>query len=83
MSVRLAAGMLEEPIEIVSRLSKTELLLLEELIKAGPNNYVEKKLRKTFYMLPIYNVPYNAFEKYLKLHYHRFVQGCTVEQRSL
>ena len=28
MSVRLAAGMLEEPIEIVSRLSKTELLCL-------------------------------------------------------
>ena len=25
--------------------------MLEELIKAGPNNYVEKKLRKTFYML--------------------------------
>ena len=48
---RLAAGMLAEPIEIVSRLSKTELLLLEELINAGSDTYIEKKLRKSFYML--------------------------------
>ena len=48
---RLAAAMLAEPVEIVSRLSKTELLLLEELINAGPDSYVEKKLRKSPYML--------------------------------
>lgn len=48
---RLAASMLAEPIEIVSRLSKTELLLLDELINAGPDTYVEKKLRKSPYML--------------------------------
>lgn len=48
---RLAASMLAEPIEIVSRLSKTELLLLEELINAGPDTYLEKKLRKSPYML--------------------------------
>lgn len=50
-ATRLAESMLEVPIEIVSRLSKTELLLLEELLNAGPNTYVEKKLRKTPYML--------------------------------
>lgn len=50
-ALRLAASMLEEPIEIVSRLSKTELLLLEELINAGPNTYLEKKWRKSLYML--------------------------------
>lgn len=48
---RLADSMLAEPIEIVSRLSKTELLLLEELLNAGPNTYVEKKWRKSLYML--------------------------------
>ena len=48
---KVAASMLAEQIEIVSRLSKTELLLLEELINAGPNAYVEKKWRKTLYML--------------------------------
>ena len=51
IAARLAAGMLSEPIETVSRLSKTELLLLEELINAGPDTYVEKKLRKSPYML--------------------------------
>ena len=51
IATRLAASMLAEPIEIVSRLSKTELLLLEEMINAGSNTYVEKKLRKSPYML--------------------------------
>lgn len=48
---RLAASILDEPLEVVSRLSKTELLLLEELIEVGPDKYVEKKMRKTPYML--------------------------------
>lgn len=48
---RLADSMLSEPIEIVSRLSKTELLLLEEFFNAGPDAYVEKKWRKSPYML--------------------------------
>ena len=48
---RLADSMLAEPMEIVSRLSKPELMRLEELINAGPNNYVEKKWRKSLYML--------------------------------
>lgn len=51
VATRLSASMLGEPIEIVSRLSKKELLLLEELINAGPNTYVEKKWRKSLYML--------------------------------
>ncbi|MDE5872225.1 MAG: hypothetical protein K2H22_09830 [Muribaculaceae bacterium] len=50
-ATRLAKNILEEPIEIVSRLSKTELLLLEELLNTGPDTYVEKKLRKSPYML--------------------------------
>ena len=51
MASRLAASMLAEPIEIVSRLSKTELLLLEQLINAGTDTYIEKKIRKSHYML--------------------------------
>lgn len=35
----------------MSRLSKTELLILEEILDAGPNAYIEKKMRKTPYML--------------------------------
>lgn len=48
---RLAAAMLESPIDIVTRLSKTELLLLEEFLTGGPNAYIEKKARKTDYIL--------------------------------
>lgn len=50
-ATRLAEAILSNPIEVVSRLSKTELLILEEILDAGPNAYIEKKLRKTPYML--------------------------------
>lgn len=50
-ATRLAEAILSEPIEVVSRLSKTELLFLEEILDAGPNAYIEKKMRKTPYML--------------------------------
>lgn len=48
---RLADDMLENPMEIITRLSKSELLLLDEFLKAGSNAYIEKKPRKTEYML--------------------------------
>lgn len=51
VAVRLAVDMLSDTIEIVTRLSKSELLLLDEFLKAGPNTYIEKKERKTEYML--------------------------------
>lgn len=51
MARRLADEILSNPIEVVSRLSRTELLLLEEFINAGPNKYVVKKIRKSEYML--------------------------------
>lgn len=51
MATRLADEMLSNPIEIVSRLSKTELLLLEELLNAEKGTYIVKKARKAFYML--------------------------------
>ena len=48
---RLSDAILSNPLEIVTRLSKSELLLLNEFIEAGPNAYIEKKERKTEYML--------------------------------
>ncbi len=51
MARRLADEILANPIEVVSRLSRTELLLLEEIINAGANNYVAKKSRKSEYMM--------------------------------
>lgn len=51
MAIRLADAMLSNPIEIVSRLSKTELLLLEEFLVGDKGTYIVKKSRKAQYML--------------------------------
>lgn len=51
MARNLANEILSNPIEVVSRLSRTELLLLEEFLNVGSNNYVVKKIRKSEYML--------------------------------
>ena len=51
MATRLAEEILSNPIEIVSRLSRTELLLLEEFLTAGKDTYIVKKARKSEYML--------------------------------
>lgn len=48
---RLAEEILSNPIEVVSRLCKIDLYLLDELVKAGPNAYAQKKICKTEYML--------------------------------
>lgn len=44
---RLAAAMLDEPLNILHQLCKNELQLLDEIVKAGPNQYVIRKIRKT------------------------------------
>lgn len=51
MARRLSEEMLSNPLEIVSRLSKTELLLLEEFLLADKDHYIVKKARKTEYLL--------------------------------
>lgn len=48
---RLADAVLENPIEVVTRLAKAELQLLDELVQAGPDQGVRRKMRKTWYML--------------------------------
>ena len=42
---------LDPPIEVVTRLAKAELELLDELVKAGANGSASRKMRKTNYML--------------------------------
>lgn len=48
---RLAEEMLEYPEAVLCALSKTELQLLDEIVKAGANAYVSRKKRKMPYML--------------------------------
>ena len=46
---RIARGILDTPLAVLCSLSKSELLLLNEFVQAGPNRYIAKKMRKTQY----------------------------------
>ena len=48
---RIAQEMLDNPIEILSRLNKQELQIVDEFVKGGANTYVVSKMRKTQYKL--------------------------------
>lgn len=48
---RIAQEMLGNPIEILSRLNKQELQMVDEFVKGDANTYVVRKMRKTQYKL--------------------------------
>ena len=51
---RVAAEILDNPIEILSRLSKTELQIVDEFVKGDDGTYVIRKQRQTYYILQKY-----------------------------
>ncbi len=53
-SRRIAYAVLNNPIEILSRLSKVELQILDEFVKGDDSTYVVRKQRKTPYILQKY-----------------------------
>ena len=48
---RIVQEMLYNPIEILSRLNKQELQIVDEFVKGDSNTYVVRKMRKTQYKL--------------------------------
>ena len=48
---RVASEILHHPIHVLSQLCKSELQLLDKIEKAGPNQYIVVKQRKTLYKL--------------------------------
>jgi hypothetical protein len=48
---RVAEEILSSPISVCYQLCKAELELLDEIVKAGPNRYVVRKMRKMPYKL--------------------------------
>lgn len=48
---RIAQEMLDNPIEILSRLNKQELQIVDEFVKGNASTYVVRKMRKTQYKL--------------------------------
>ena len=53
---RIAQEILDNPLAVLCSLSKSELQLLDEFVKAGPNQYITKKMRKTSYKLQKYSL---------------------------
>ena len=53
---RLANEIIENINYVLCSLCKNELELVEEFVKAGPNAYVERKMRKTYYKLQKFNL---------------------------
>ena len=51
---RVAVEVINNPIEILSRLSKVELQIVDEFVKGGDDTYVVRKERKTAYILQKY-----------------------------
>ena len=51
---RVADVVLDNPIEILSRLNKTELQIVDGFVKGGDDTYVVRKQRQTFYILQKY-----------------------------
>lgn len=51
---RVAAVALDNPIEILSRLNKTELQIVDEFVKGADDTYVVRKQRQTPYILQKY-----------------------------
>ena len=53
---RIAQEILGNPLAVLCSLCKSELQLLDEFVRAGPNQYVTKKMRKTPYKLQKYSL---------------------------
>ena len=51
---RIANEVLDYPIEILSRLNKSELQIVDEFVKGDDTTYVVRKQRKTYYILQQY-----------------------------
>ena len=51
---RIANEVIDNPIEIISRLSKVELQILDEFVKGDDSTYVVRKERKIPYILQKY-----------------------------
>ena len=60
---RLALTMIDNPIEIVSRLSKAELQIIDEFVHGDDSTYVVRKERKTAYILQKYYLVCTFWDK--------------------
>ena len=53
---RVAREILDNPEDLLHVLNKQELQIVDEFVKAGPNHYAVRKIRKTYYKLQNYGL---------------------------
>lgn len=75
---RLANEMLEYPMNVLAQFCKAELQLLDKLIKAGANEYVVVKMRKSPYKLQKFGLVL-TYEDFVKEQWHILMPDCVRE----
>lgn len=53
---RVAREILDNPCDVLHVLNKQELQIIDEFVNGGPNHYVVRKMRKTYYKLQQYGL---------------------------
>ncbi len=81
MACRLANELLDNPLQILQTLSKTELRLVDEFVKAGPNTYIHCKMRKTILKLQKYSLVL-TYENYENGEWVMLMPDCVRESLS-
>lgn len=79
---RLAEEMLDQPLAILCTLCKNELQLAKDFIDAGPNAYLTRKMRKTFYKLQKYGLVL-TYEDWEKHEWRMLMPDCARESLSV
>ena len=75
---RIAQEILHSPLQVLEQLCKSELQLLDKIEKAGPNQYIIVKQRKTLYKLQKFCLVL-TYEDHEKGEWHLLMPDCVRE----
>ena len=78
---RVAREILDNPDDVLHVLNKQELQIVDEFVKAGPNQYVIRKARKTFYKLQKFGLVL-TFKDLDRDEWHMLMPDCVRESLS-
>ena len=75
---RVAREILDNPCDVLHVLNKQELQMVDEFVKAGPNTYVQRKMRKTPYKLQKFGLVL-TYEDEVNQQWHMLMPDCVRE----
>lgn len=79
---RVAREILDNPCDVFHVLNKQEIQMVDEFVKAGPNKYVQRKMRKTPYKLQKFGLVLTYVDEVNQLWY-MLMPDCVREAFSL